>query len=187
MVDCLPLPRCVDQIALTIAASAPSAVGRTPTTSVAVGVVATHPYTTIAPMNGTCSSSVGVDEYNKDGIIFDVRRVQAKRKTILAMGKTVTGAPNVTKRVQMGLGFARLLNSLSSTPLALVEILDDNVQQSEGVLGASEQPNVFVQVMSEVPPNSSLIKGSGSVEHGSTPPSVGIGEGSFGPPTFFPA
>lgn len=54
--------------------------------------------------------------------------MQAKRKVVLAMGEAVTGAPKATKRVQMRRGFARLLRSISSTPVTIIVLPHDDVQ-----------------------------------------------------------
>ncbi|CAI9268435.1 unnamed protein product [Lactuca saligna] len=71
LVDILPPPRRVDQISLATSASTPSVATGTPTPIVVVAC----PITTVAPLTGTCSSLVGVNEDSKDGIISDVCRV----------------------------------------------------------------------------------------------------------------
>ena len=90
--------------------------------------MASFPISTVVPPSGTYSSSAEVEEDNNDGIISNVRCMQAKRKVVLAMGEAVTGAPKATKRVQMRRGFARLLRSISSTPVTIIVLPHDDVQ-----------------------------------------------------------
>lgn len=84
------------------------------------------------------------------------------------MGETVTSALNIGKRVHMRRNFSSLLNSISSTSESVFLIPDHDVQQCKGVHGAFEQPEVHVQVISQVLSDSSPPQGSGGVERSST-------------------
>lgn len=137
LVDRLPMPRQLDQLALTVDMSTPPAAGEG-SSSVKLNPLVAHPISAIMPLGGSHHSSAESDEDNKDGINSDVRRIQAKRKVILAMAETVIGVPNVTKRVQTKHIFSRLLNSISSTLAAIILIPYDDTQWSEGVSGASK-------------------------------------------------
>lgn len=75
-------------------------------------------------------------EDNKDGIISDIRQSISKRKVVLATGEASANVVNIGRRVQSRCNFTRLLNSISSTPEAVVVIPDNDVQQSEGERGA---------------------------------------------------
>lgn len=98
LVDHLPPPRHLDQLAVTTAAFTPPVVGGT-SKSVGGNALAAFPVSTIVPLSGSYSYSTEVEEDSKDIIIFDVRHMQVKRKAVLTMGETVTSAPNVAKRV----------------------------------------------------------------------------------------
>lgn len=122
-----------------------------------------HPISIVVPPGGARPISAEEDEGNKDGMISDVRRMQAKIKAIMAMGKAVTGAPNVAKRVPIRRTFTRLLDSKSLTRAAIVVIPDDDVRQSEGIGGTLKQTVVPTQVITLTPAISSPPKDSGDV------------------------
>lgn len=52
----------------------------------------------IMPQGGARHTSIEGNKNSKDGIISDVRRMQAKRKVVLAMGEVVADVPNVAKK-----------------------------------------------------------------------------------------
>ena len=89
LVDRLPPPHRMDQLALTIAPPIP------PMGSLASEENPLHarPISAVMPLGGVPSSSMEDNEDSKEGIIADVRRTQAKRKAVWAMGEPVTGAP----------------------------------------------------------------------------------------------
>lgn len=87
----------------------------------------------------------------------------------MAMGEAITDAFNIGKRVQSRRNFTRLLNSISSTPEAIVVIPDDNVQQSEGNQGATKQPEVLIQPIPQTPSDISPPGGFGDTERRQTP------------------
>lgn len=185
LVDRLPLPRQLDQLALTAAMSTPPVAGEG-SSSVKLNPLVSRPILAIMPLGGAHHSSAESDEDNKDGINSDVWRIQAKRKAILAMGETVIGVPNFVKQVQTKHSFSRLLNSISSTLAAIILIPDDDTQWSEGVSGASKHPVVPVPVDSFVPIISSPSKGPSDPRQASISPGRGTGEGSSGPSPFVP-
>lgn len=99
LVESLPPPCHIDQLALTAATPSPPVTEGT-SASVEETPLTTCPISTVAPTVRAYSSSAEVVKDSKDGIISDVRRVQAKRKAVLAMGEAFTGALNIGKRVQ---------------------------------------------------------------------------------------
>lgn len=106
-------------------------------------------------------------EDNKDGIISDIRQAISKRKVVLAMGEASANVVNIGRRVQSRCNFTCLLNSISSTPEAVVVIPDNGVQQSEGERGAIKQPVVPVsQPLFDLSPP----RGSRDVALHQTPP-----------------
>lgn len=143
--------------------------------------LAVCPISSVMTLDGAHHTSTRGDEDSKDGIIFDARRLQAKRKAILAMGEAVTGAPNVVNRVQTRRRFSCLLSSISLSPAAIVVIPDDDAQQSEGIGGALKQPIVPVQIAFSFPFNPSPSKDP--CDPGQTPvyPAKGFGKSSSGP------
>lgn len=98
LIDRLPPPRRLDQIALTAALPVPPVV-REGSSSDGVNPLAIHRISTVVPLGRSRPIYAEEDEDNKDGVISDVRHMHAKRKAILALGETVTGAPNVAKLV----------------------------------------------------------------------------------------
>lgn len=87
LVDCLPPPHRLDQLALTTAMPVPTVAGEG-SSSTEVNPLAARPISVIMSLGGAHHSSAENDEDKKDGIISDVRRMQAKRKVVLAMGET---------------------------------------------------------------------------------------------------
>lgn len=98
LVNRLPLPHRLDQLALTAAMLVPLAAGEG-SSPAQVNPLAARLISAIMPSSGAHHSSAESDEDHKDSIISDVRRMQAKRKVVLAMGETFTSVPNVAKRV----------------------------------------------------------------------------------------
>lgn len=92
-------------------------------------------------------------EDSKDGIISDVRRSMAKRKSILAKRDASYDVFNIRRRVQSRRNFPSLLSSISSTPEAITMIPDDDTQQFEVNQGAYMQPIIIVQFSSQSNPS----------------------------------
>lgn len=66
--------------------------------SAAVDPLAARPISAIMPQGGARHTSIEGNKNSKNGIISDVRRMQAKRKVVLAMGEAVADVPNVAKK-----------------------------------------------------------------------------------------
>lgn len=88
-------------------------------------------------------------EDNKDGIVSTVRRVMAKRKVDQAMGEPSpgSGSSQIGRHIMQRHKFPRLISLISSDPGSVVVILNDDVQQSKGYQGASNQPIVPVTTL----------------------------------------
>lgn len=158
LVNCLHPPRWLYQLDFTAAMYVPPA-AEEGSSSADVDPLAARPISAIILLGSVHRSSADSDDDNKEGIISDVRLMHAKRKVVLAMGEIVTSVPTVAKRVQTRRSFSYLLNSISSTPVAIVVIPDHDIQQSEGVIGESKHPVAPAQVVSSVPLNISPSKG----------------------------
>lgn len=97
-IDHLPQPRRFDQLALIAAMPIPPTT-REDSLSAEVDPLVVLPISAVTPLGGAYPTSADDDEDSKDGIISDARRLQAKKKALLAMGEQVTGAPNVSMHV----------------------------------------------------------------------------------------
>lgn len=95
LVERLPPPSRIDHLFLS--AASPTSPMDGGGSSSEVNPLSTLLISTIMPLGGVRPSSTESSEDTNEGIIFDVRHMQAKMKAIMARGKPVTGAPNITK------------------------------------------------------------------------------------------
>lgn len=126
MVESLPPPRRIDQLALTAASSTSSTNGGG--LSSKANPLSARPISAIMTLCGVRPSSAESNEDSKEGIIFDARRMQAKRKSVISMSEPAIGVSNVSKRIQSRRIFSRLPNSIASAPMGVVVIPDDDNQ-----------------------------------------------------------
>lgn len=98
LIDRLPPPRWLDQLAMNTAMPIPQKITEG-SSSAEADPLAVRPISSVMPLGGAHPASAVDDEDSKDGIISDARRLQAKKKALLAMGEQVTGAPNVSMHV----------------------------------------------------------------------------------------
>lgn len=149
MVECLPLLHRIDQLVWT--AASPTSLMDGGGLSSEANPLSARPISAIMPLGGVHSSSVESSEDSKEGVIFDIRCMHAKRKVVMAMGELVTGVPNIAKRIQTRRSFSCLLNSIASAPTGEVVISDDDIQQFRGISGACNQPIVSSPIVSSIP------------------------------------
>lgn len=134
--EVLPLPRRLS--ALVVASPQPvgssSATGDQPTPNVFLSLAL------IPRPSGESFTEDVVDI--KDGIIANFCRVVAKWKAAQALSELVSGGSSgqISRRVVQRHGLMRLLSFVPSYHGDVLVILDDDIQQYEGVEKASQQP-----------------------------------------------
>lgn len=113
----------------------------------------------------------------------------SNRKDVQAMGEPSpgSGSNQIGRRVMQRCGFACLITLISSNPVGVVVIPDDNAKKSDGYQGASMQPIVPVTTLFGFPSNPCSV-GGGERDSHREPSSMWVSHGlvGSGASPFFP-